>query len=573
VVAQIRIEITADASRAQRAADDTASSFDKFSSGMATLAVPAGIAAGAIGMFGKAAVDAASATEQALGAVDSTFGGSAGKVKEWAAAAAQSVGMSESSYAQLAAVVGKSMQSMGLDQAAAADATGNLITVGADLAATMGGTTQEAVEALGSALRGEADPAERFGLNLKDATVKAKMAADGTDKLTGAAFDAAKAQAIMALATEQAGAANGAFARESDTAAGSAQIAAAEYENAKAALGEGLLPIVAAVTEALAGLAQWVGENSTLVLTLVGVVGALAAGILAVNAAIALASAAQAAWSAIQLVGKGVTAAMTAVQWALNAAMSANPVMLVVLAIAALIAGIVLLWQNSEDFRNFILGMWEAIAAAAAACWEAIKSAVGAAWDWIKDKANTVGDFLKGLWESIRGAAATAWEAVKSVVTGVWDGIKSAISAVVDWLVSAWENVKSVGVSCWQAIKSAVDVLLTPFRAVKDAVQWLIDKLKQAWDWAVKVISKIPFVGGMVSSSSAPATLSAGSVAAASGAVARYGAVSLSGRSARPAGGGIVVNVSGALDPVAVAEQIESLLLRQRRRLGGVDLA
>jgi hypothetical protein len=569
MVARIQIEITADASRAQRAADQTASSYDKFASGMGTLAVPAGIAAGAIGMFGKAAVDAASATEQSMGALESTYGDSAGQVKAWAAAAAQNVGMSESSYAQLAAVVGKSMQSMGLDQAAAADATGNLITVGADLAATMGGTTQEAVEALGSALRGEADPAERFGLNLKDATVKAKMAADGTDQLTGAAHDAAKAQAIMALATEQAGAANGAFARESDTAAGSAQIAAAEYENAKAALGEGLLPILAAVTEALGGLARWVGENSTLVLTLAGIVGGLAVAVLAVNAAMAIATAAQAAWSAIQLIGTAVSGGLTAATTALSTAMAflaANPIILVIAAVAALVAGIIWLWNNCEGFRNFVTGMWEAIAAAAAACWEAIKSAVGAAWDWIVDKANTVGAFLKGLWESITGAASAAWESVKNVVTGVWDGIRSAISGVVDWLVNAWENVKRVGVSCWEAIKRAVDVLLTPFRAIKDAVQWLIDKLKQAWDWAVKVISKIPFVGSMLGASTAAVS---GVPASAAG----FGAAPLpTGRSARTGGGGIVVNVTGALDPVAVAEQIEQLLRRQHRRTQGVAI-
>lgn len=48
-------------------------------------------------------------------------------------------------------------------------------------------------------------------------------------------------------------------------------------------------------------------------------------------------------------------------QWALNAAMSANPIALVVAAIAGLVAAFVILWNNSEDFRNFFIKMWEGI--------------------------------------------------------------------------------------------------------------------------------------------------------------------------------------------------------------------
>ena len=70
------------------------------------------------------------------------------------------------------------------------------------------------------------------------------MAADGTDKLTGEAKTAAQAQTVLALATEQAAGANGQFAREADTAEGAAQRSAAQYENAKAAIGQGLLPVM-----------------------------------------------------------------------------------------------------------------------------------------------------------------------------------------------------------------------------------------------------------------------------------------------------------------------------------------
>lgn len=563
MVATIRIEITGDAARAQRAADQTASSYEKFGKSMDELAVPAGVAAGAIGLLGKGAIDAASATQQSMGAIDAVFGASAGKVKEWAAASAQAVGLSESSYGQLASVAGASLKNMGMSQSEAADRTNELITLGADLAATYGGTTAEAVQALTAAFRGEADPAERLGLSLKQSTIEARLAAKGQQDLEGSALEAAKAAAIMELATEQAAGANGAFAREAGTVEGAQQRATAEWQNAMATLGAELLPAVTAVTAAFASFAQWVGENSTLVLTLVGIIGGLAAAVLAVNAAMMVASAAQAAWTAVQMIGKGATAAMTAVQWALNAAMAANPVMLVVLAIAALVAALLLLWNNCEGFRNFVLGMWEKIAAAATAAWSTVTDAVGAAWDWITDKVSAARDFIVGVWDAITNAASSAWEGVKNIVAGVWSWIVDKANAAGETMRGIWETIKSVGVACWNAIKGAVDALLWPFRAVKDAVQWLIDKLRQAWDWAVKVISKIPFVGGMLSSSessvaAAPSLARAGALGA-----PRFG-------TATP---GIVVNVSGALDPVAVARQINSVLERERRRTRGVAIA
>ena len=565
--ADIIVRIATDASRAADDVDQAAGRFGKFQASMQSMVAPATVALGAVAAFGKQTVDSASAVQQAMGAVDSVFGTSAGAVKEWAAGAADAVGLSTSAYGQLAAVTGASLKSMGLSTDEAAASTKDLITMGADLASTYGGTTEEAVQALGSALRGEADPAERFGLALKQSNVAARMAADGTDKLTGTAFEAAKAQTIMALATEQAAGANGQFARESDTAEGSAQRAAAQYENMKAALGEQLLPVMAQVMAALSSFAQWVSENSALVLTLVGIVGGLAAAVLAVNAALALASAATAVWNGIQLVGKGITAAATAIQWAWNAALAANPLGLVILAIVAVIAGIVLLWNKCEWFRDLVTASWEAIAGAATAAWDFIKGAAETVWNWIADKAKAVGDIVVGVWDAIKGAAETVWNWIKDTIGAVWGWIVDKANGAGATIENIWNGIKSVGTSCWNAIKSAVDALLTPFRAVKDAVSWLIDKLKMAWDWATKVISKIPFVGGMMS---AAAPAAAVTPAASTSAGLRSGLVRSGTRAGGPAG--VNITVTGALDPVAVAEQIESLLTRQARRTHGVSI-
>ena len=74
-----------------------------------------------------------------------------------------------------------------------ADKTGEMIQLGADLAAQFGGSSADAVAALSSALRGEADPAEKYGLALSQTAINAELMAKGQSKLTGKQLTAAKA--------------------------------------------------------------------------------------------------------------------------------------------------------------------------------------------------------------------------------------------------------------------------------------------------------------------------------------------------------------------------------------------
>src|SRR4029077_20579711 len=142
--------------------------------------------------FSKQAFDAASRTQQAMGAVDTVFGKSAGQIKRWAAGAADSVGLAKSEYGELAAVIGAQLKNLGVPMDQVAGKTNDLVKLGADLSATYGGTTAEAVEALSSVLKGETDPIEKYGISIKQATIAAEMAKEGTDKLTGAAAKQAK---------------------------------------------------------------------------------------------------------------------------------------------------------------------------------------------------------------------------------------------------------------------------------------------------------------------------------------------------------------------------------------------
>lgn len=232
----------------------------------------------------------ASELEQAVGGTEAVFGEFAGVIEDAAGRAAEAAGLSDSAFRVATTSIGGNLKRMGVEVGEAADRSIELTQVAADLAATYGGTTAVAVAALGAAFRGEADPAERFNLNLKISEQNAKAVELGLATTTSSVSEYARAQALLALITEQSADAQGQFAREADTAAGRSQIAAAQMENMRAALGQTAATIQAEVLGAVGGLAQRFNEMEPATQSLVGSV--LALGTAGIGAAGALSFAA-----------------------------------------------------------------------------------------------------------------------------------------------------------------------------------------------------------------------------------------------------------------------------------------
>lgn len=266
------------------------------------------VAAGGLALGLKAAVSAASDAEQSIGGVQAVFKNYATSVIASSKEADRALGLSANSYRELATIIGSQMKNAGVPLDELADKTEGIIGIGADLAAQFGGSTQSAVEALSSAFRGELDPIERYGISLTAAAVGAKAVEMGLSESATGLSQNAKAMATLALITEQSADAQGAFGRESDTAAGRAQRAAAQWENLKVAVGDRLLPAWSALADVLGthvipalgdvldasgavigflgDLGRWAGDNVPLVAALGTVLAIqLAGGITAVTVA------------------------------------------------------------------------------------------------------------------------------------------------------------------------------------------------------------------------------------------------------------------------------------------------
>lgn len=345
--AVLSVRIVTDAAKAAAGFRDAEKQVDTFEGkvtkklGMTTgqidkVAAASGAAAAAYGAFAIDAMKSASELEQATGAVNTVFKDQAGQVMNMAQNAAQAVGLSSSEYANSAAIMGSQLQNMGIETSQVAGKTDELITLAADLSSMYGGTTSEAISAVSSLLRGERDPIERYAVSIKQADINARLAADGLTGLEGEAAKQAETQATLSLLMEQSSDAMGNFARESDTQSGSMQIAQAEWENAKATLGQQFLPIAVDAANWLANMARIVGEHPQ---------AFAAAG----TAIAGFASAAMGISTAIKAV-KGFSTAFKV----LNTVLAANPVGAVVTVVAALAAGLVTAYNESETFRNAV---------------------------------------------------------------------------------------------------------------------------------------------------------------------------------------------------------------------------
>jgi hypothetical protein len=204
--------------------------------------LPAAAAIGTITQVIAPAIRAASDFEEATSKVNVVFGRASKSVKAFADTAARSLGQSKQAVLDAAGAFGTFGKAAGLAGEDLSLFTTDFITLATDLASFNNTTPEEAVQAIGAALRGEAEPLRRFGVLLNDATLKAEAMKLGIYSGNKALTAQQKILAAQSAIYKQTGDAQGDFARTADGLANKQRTLSALFKNFQIQLGQQLLP-------------------------------------------------------------------------------------------------------------------------------------------------------------------------------------------------------------------------------------------------------------------------------------------------------------------------------------------
>lgn len=342
-------------------------------------------------LMGDAASDAAVNLEESINAVNVVFGEAADTVLAFGEDAVHAVGLSQRAFNEAAVPIGAALRNVGLGADEAADASISLAQRAADMASVFNVDVGEALSAIQAGLRGEADPLERFGAGFTAAEVAAKAVAMGLAATTSEVDANARAQASLALIMDRTQNVAGDFERTIGSAANQERVNAAAGEELAATYGEKLIPAKQALNNAISTLIGFFASLSPQMQTAIVVVAGLAA---AIGPLLLAGAGLISAGKGVIGIVKGVGSAMTF--------LAANPIVLVVAAIAGLVAGLIWLWNNSQTFRDIVTGVFR-----------------------------TVGNVVSGVADAIGGA----FESMAAIIRGVWDGVTSSIKGAVNFVI------------------------------------------------------------------------------------------------------------------------------------------
>ena len=331
------------------------------------------------GIIAKSLIQSASNLQESISKINAVFGSSSKTIIAWSETTAKALGISQQTALEAAGTYGNLFQAFGIGAPQAQEMSIRLVELAADMASFNNVPIDDALLALRSGLSGETEPLKRFGVALNDAALKNKALEMGLISTTkGTLPQAIKTQAAYALILEQTSIQQGDVARTSDGVAFKMKSFGAQVDDIKSKIGTALIPIFSALMsflndrvipvfqefadilgeEGLGAAFRYLGGQivkaiggmgafGNTMLVLVGTFVTLRTAVIAYNATIAV-------LNVLNALAKAGFLGTTMGVWALNAAMIANPIGLVIAGIVALIAVIAIIIIKFKSVRDAI---------------------------------------------------------------------------------------------------------------------------------------------------------------------------------------------------------------------------
>lgn len=461
-------------------------------------AVVAAFAVDKIVDFGKSVVDASATVAAEQSAFEQIMGNYSDNAQAKINEIADATGMVSTRLTPYMTSMTAKFKGLGYDIDDATTLAQDGLTLASDAAAFWDKSLEDSMGALNSFINGSYEGGEAIGLFANDTQLASYAVKQGivSEAKEWANLDEAKKQATRLQYAQDMMAASGATgqaAKEADQYANVQANLTEKWRQFKSQIGEPLLQnvVIPAMGKLSAGVdkasatyqkcSKWISEHKTELEiakgVLIGLTVAVSAFLLIMN------------WGKIMATAKAALLGIKTAMLAVNAAMKANPIGLVISLIAGLVTGFLYLWNTSEEFRNFWIGLWETIKTTASGVWEAIKSAADNVITALQTGWEAFTTFFSTLWTNISNAVSTAWEFIKNVVSVGLQTIGLIISAAVQIIALPfqfiWENCKGIIQEAWDKIKNivtvGVNVVKTVITVVFNAIKAYITIVVNIW--------------------------------------------------------------------------------------------
>lgn len=462
-------------------------------------AVVAAFAVDKIVDFGKSVVDASATVAAEQSAFEQIMGDYSDAAQQKINEIVDTTGMVPTRLTPYMTSMTAKFKGLGYDIDDATTLAQDGLTLAADAAAFWDKSLEDSMGALNSFINGSYEGGEAIGLFANDTRLASYAVKQGivSETKEWANLDEAKKQATRleyAQNMMEASGATGQAAKEADQYANVQANLTEKWRQFKAQIGEPLLQnvVIPAMDKLSSGVdkasaayqkcTKWISEHKKELEiakgVLLGLTVAVSSFLLVMN------------WGKIMTAAKTALLGVKTAMLAVNAAMAANPIGLVISLIAGLVAGFIYLWNTSEEFRNFWIGLWDTIKTAASDVWEAIKGAALDFWDWITSTANTVIEGMKEGWNSFKESVSDIWTAITDFCSSAWETIKDVVQVGIMFIGEIisfafdiitlpwrfiWENVKEYVIPIWESIKSTVS---NAINSVKTTIETVLNAIK-----------------------------------------------------------------------------------------------
>ena len=351
------------------------------------------------------AVKTASDLVEVQNVIDVTFGSASRDVSAWSKTTLDAYGLAELSSKKYSGTLGAMFKSAGQTAEATKTMSTNLTMLAGDMASFYNLATDDAFLKLQAGISGETEPLRRLGINMTVATLEAYALANGIDQTFDSMTEAQKQFIRYQYIMEATADAQGDFTRTQEQFANQQRLTSENFSELTAAMVSDFLPAMSAVLQALNSFMTYLKP--------------IAPQLGIITAAMGLAV--------------GVIVLVTAAQWALNAAMYANPIVwiiaLIILyvgAITALILWVVKLWKEHLVFRVMVISAWNYILNfmdTVPIFFMKVMHGIMLAYEWLNNKVggilenviNTSIDLFNGLLDVINKIFGTTYEAAAHV--------------------------------------------------------------------------------------------------------------------------------------------------------------